>query len=103
AREEPSLEEQGITYAPRPKVSVYSEFTSSFESAVSNLQPAEPVAEPPATPSHPWDHLEAETAEPPEARSNRATFVLWLAPVLIAVVVVTILQNRGSKPKSAPP
>lgn len=99
-REEPSLEEQGITYAPRPRVSVYSEFTSSFESAVSNLQPTEPVADPPTAQSYAWDHLEVENAEPAQARSKRATFILWLAPVLVAVVVITILQNKDSKPKS---
>jgi hypothetical protein len=99
ASEEPSLEEQGVTYAPRSRVSVYSEFTSSFESAVNSMQPNEPVAEPPAAPSHAWGHVEVETIEPAPARSKRATFILWLAPVLIAVVVVTIFQNKSSKPK----
>jgi hypothetical protein len=34
AATEASLEEQGITYSPRPRLSVYSEFNSSFDSAV---------------------------------------------------------------------
>ncbi|NTW99797.1 MAG: hypothetical protein HGB35_07715, partial [Geobacteraceae bacterium] len=33
---EPSLEEQGLTYAPRQRLQVYSEFTSSFDQAVSS-------------------------------------------------------------------
>jgi len=96
---EPSLEEQGVTYAPRSRVSVYSEFTSSFDSAVSSIQPAEAPDSYTKEHSDSWDHEDIETVEPVQRRSNRTTFILWLAPILIAVVVVTLLQHSKSKNK----
>jgi hypothetical protein len=96
---EQSLVEQGITYAPRSRVKVYSEFTSSFDSAVGNmLEEPEPPVEPPRTVSA-WDLEHLETVEPSRKVSKRVTFLLWLAPVLIAVIVVTVLQQRKSTPK----
>jgi len=93
---EPSLEEQGVTYAPRPRLSVYSEFTSSFDSAVDSMQEPEPVTDSSPPPLHPWDHGDVETVEPGLTRSKRTTFLLWLAPVLVAVIAVTMLQHRKS-------
>lgn len=95
---EPSLEEQGITYSPRPRLSVYSEFTSSFDNAVSSMQPAEPVPGPQAGRHHDWDHGDTEIVESSSAGSKRTTFLLWLAPVLVAVIAVTMIQHRKSKP-----
>jgi CheY-like chemotaxis protein len=94
---DPSLEEQGVTYAPRPRVSVYSEFTNSFDSAVSDMQPAEPVVDSPTSHTHSWDHEEIETIDSEPRRSKRATFLFWFAPVLIAVIIITILQHRRSQ------
>jgi hypothetical protein len=96
---ESSLEEQGITYAaPRPKISVYSEFTNSFENAVNNMQEPEPaeadVAPPPAGPALEWTPEHFVISEPLQPRPKKTSFLLWLAPVLLAVVVVTILQNK---------
>ena len=96
---EPSLEEQGITYSPRSRVSVYSEFTNSFDSAVSSIQPVEGTDEETEEHSHSWNHEEIETIEPVQSRSKQATIILWLAPLLIAVVVITMLQHSSSKNK----
>lgn len=96
---EPSLEEQGITYSPRSRVSVYSEFTNSFDSAVSSIQPAKGADEETEEHSHSWNHEEIETIEPVQSRSKQATIILWLAPLLIAVVVITMLQHSSSKNK----
>lgn len=98
AEGEPSLEEQGLTYTPRQRVSVYSEFTSSFDSAVSTMQPAEPAGDTQAPPPHDWDYGQIETVEPGAARPKRITFLLWLAPVLVAVIIVTLLQHRRPRP-----
>ncbi|KAB0671312.1 hypothetical protein F6V30_01635 [Oryzomonas sagensis] len=98
---EPSLEDQGITYAPRSRVTVYSEFTSSFDSAVESMQEQEPPAEPVRQHFSGWDVEQLETIEPKKTLSKRSSFLLWLAPVLIAAVVVTVIQNRkpeGRKP-----
>lgn len=85
--DEPSLEEQGVVYGRRPQLSVYSEFTSSFDTAVSSM----PAAEEPLPSVDGWEHRQ-QPVEPGLPR--RGTFLLWLAPVLIAVLFVTWLQNR---------
>lgn len=103
---EPSLEEQGLTYAPRQRLKVYSEFNSSFDSAVSNTQEPETIEQ--ATPSqvHDWDAESIDTVETKPVRSKRGVFLLWLAPVVIAVVLITYLQQRSpstpNQPKPAP-
>lgn len=107
AAPETSLEEQGITYSARPRLSVYSEFNSSFDNAVT-MAP-EPAALEKAAPAleHSWNSELIDTIETKSTRSKRSTFLLWLAPVVVAVVVVTFLQkNRSvSKPVTviAPP
>ena len=95
---EPSLVDQGITYAPRSRVKVYSEFTSSFDSAVESMQEPEPPQEPARQPFTGWDagHLEIE---PEKKFSKRFSFLLWLAPILVAAVVVTVIQNRKVEQK----
>ncbi len=97
--EEPSLEDQGLTYSPRSRLSVYSEFNSSFDSAVGNiktttLDEAEPEQH------YDWSDETIETIEAPSERSKRGAFLLWLAPVVIAVIVVTILQHKRSTPSN---
>jgi hypothetical protein len=97
---EPSLVDQGITYAPRSRVKVYSEFTSSFDSAVESMQEPEPPQEPARHPFSGWDVEHLETIEPEKKLSKRFSFLLWTAPVLVAAVVVTMIQNR--KPEQKP-
>jgi len=96
---EPSLEEQGITYAPRQRLSVYSEFNSSFDDAVSSAPEPESIEQ--ATPAlaHDWNAETIDTVEPKPTRSKRGTFLLWLLPVVGAVVIVTYLQQKGPSAK----
>lgn len=107
---EPSLEEQGLTYSPRPRLTVYSEFTSSFDNAVSSAPAPEFLAAVAPTLQQDWKSEPAEPAAFSAPRSKRASFALWLAPVIIAVVVATFLQQRKTStpveqvtaPSSAP-
>ena len=102
AAAEPSLEDQGITYAPRQRLAVYSEFNTSFDSAVSTTP--EPIAldQAPSAVTREWNIGADDTIEaPPPPRSKRGTFLLWLAPVIIAVVVITYLQQQKSTPTQA--
>ena len=99
---EPSLEDQGITYAPRQRLAVYSEFNTSFDSAVSTTP--EPIAldQAPSAVTREWNIDVDDTIEaPPAPRSKRGTFLLWLAPVIIAVIVITYLQQQKSTPTQA--
>ncbi|QEM66951.1 hypothetical protein FO488_01430 [Geobacter sp. FeAm09] len=98
---EPSLEERGITYAPRSRVKVYSEFTSSFDSAVESMQEPEPPVEAARQHFSGWNVEQPETIEPERKLSRASSFLLWLAPVLIVAVVVTVIQNR--KPEEQKP
>lgn len=100
AHEEPSLVDLGITYAPRSRVKVYSEFTGSFNSAMENMQEPEPPQEAARHPFSGWDVEHLETIEPEKKLSKRFSFLLWVAPVLVAAVVVTVIQNR--KPEQKP-
>jgi len=102
ASPELSLEEQGITYAPRQRLSVYSEFTSSFDSAVSNTPEPETLEQASPAMTQEWNTESIETVETKPARSKRGSFLLWLAPVVIAVIVITYLQQKGPAPKPAP-
>lgn len=99
--EEPSLVEQGLTYAPRPRMSVYSEFNSSFDSAVTGMKPAATLDESVPEQHHDWDDDKIESIDSTDTRSKRATFLLWLAPVVIAVVAITMLQHKRSTPASS--
>jgi len=96
-----SLEDQGIIYAPRPQLSVYSEFTSSFDNAVDSLPPSETSASSSMTAGQVWsgEHQEVMDAGLKSNHSKPKTFLFWLVPVLIVAVVVTILQQSKSGPK----
>ena len=94
--DEPSLEEQGITYAPRQRLKVYSEFNSSFDHAVSSTPEPETLEQAYPTPTHDWDAESIDTVETKPIRSKRGSFLLWLAPVVIVVVVITLLQQQKS-------
>ena len=96
---EPSLEEQGITYAPRQRLSVYSEFTSSFDNAVSSTPEPETLEQATPTTAHEWDAEDIDTIEAKPVRSKRTMFLLWLAPVIIAVIALTYIQQQKAAPK----
>ncbi|MDD2899594.1 MAG: hypothetical protein PHI31_12890 [Desulfuromonadaceae bacterium] len=99
---EPTLEELGVTYSPRQRLKVYSEFNSSFDSAVSSTPDAEPLEQ--ATPvlPHDWHAGSIDTVESNPVRSKRGTFLLWLVPVVIVVVAVTYLQQQKTSEKPLP-
>lgn len=104
---EPSLEDQGITYAPRQRLTVYSEFNSSFDSAVSSTPEPETLDQATPAPVHDWDAETIDISDIEPVRSKRGVFLAWLAPVVIAVVAITFLQHRAAtKPEqtaAAPP
>jgi flagellar FliL protein len=97
-----SLEEQGITYAPRQRLKVYSEFNSSFDNAFNDAhEPAALEQLPPALP-HDWSAEQIDTLEAKSPRSKRGTFLLWLVPVVVAVVVITYFQQKPPPHKAEP-
>ena len=105
-RDEPSLTEQGLTYAPRPRLVVNSAFNSSFDQAVSSTPEPEPLPRPAATgsagsPPPLPPSLPLPLTSPPRT-SRRKTFLLWLVPVTAAVVIVTFLQHREQSPAAVP-
>lgn len=93
---ETSLEEQGVIYSPRAKLSVYSEFTSSFDDAVSSMPPKEPTSDQ----AH-WSglHDDAIDIEPAHSRPRWVTFLIWAVPLIAVVIAITMLQQYFSKPK----
>lgn len=99
---EPSSEEQGITYSPRPRFTVHSEFNSSFDNAVSSAPAPKFITEaaPALKQDRNTDNLDLSDFSSP--RSKSSAFILWLAPVIIAVVVATFLQQRNSPPMLEP-
>jgi hypothetical protein len=99
---EPTLEEQGITYAPRQRLTVYSEFNNSFDNAVSSTPEPETLEEATPTLVHDWRAEKVETADSKPLRSKKSNFLLWLVPVVIIVTVVTYVQTRTPAPKAEP-
>lgn len=97
----PSPEDREGVAAAGSRLSVYSEFSGSLESAVSQIRPAElPGNMPPVPPPLPDDRQgEAGGGGPLSSHSKRAAFLFWLVPLVILVVVVTLLQHRGSGTK----
>jgi hypothetical protein len=98
---ESSPVEQESAYADRPRLSVYSEFTSSLESAVSDVRPTGlprelPTEQPSLQDSRQDDAIGIETRPP---RPRYAGFLLWFVPLVVVVVAVTLLQHRGSRPQ----
>ena len=93
----PTLEEQGIVYSPRTAISVYSEFTNSFDNAVSSMPPNQPLSE-----LDNWKHEQQdfiEVADTPK-RPQIATFLIWAVPLLVVVIAFTFYQNKVSpKPR----
>ncbi len=97
-----SLEDQGLTYAPRQRLKITSEFSNSFDTAVGSTP--EPASLAQATPpvSQDWIDDNIETAETKPTRSKKGIFLLLLIPVIIIVVAITYFQqNSPSKPAPA--
>lgn len=100
---EPSAAEQGIAYPARPRLSVYSEFNSSFDSAVNTMEQPEKVTETLRQQEDSWQRFDSGKADPVKLESKR-NFLFWLAPVIIVVILVTLLQQKRTvpeKPKTA--
>ena len=95
---EASLEDQGLTYSPHRRLSVYSEFNSSFDSAVNRIEDPESLKESAPLSGHNWNTALSDNIETVSSRSKRSTFLLWLAPVVVTVVIVTFLQMNRSVP-----
>jgi len=96
-QQEPSAIEQGIAYPSRPRLSVYSEFNSSFDSAVNTMEPAEKVGEALQLKEQSWQDVETEEKTTSKFNTKR-NFLLWLAPVVIVVVLVTFFQQNRKAP-----
>ncbi len=98
---ESSMEEQGLTYAPRQRMKVSSEFGDSFDSAVSRTPEPASLDQTAPTMSRDWIN---ENIDPVEARptgSKKGTYLLWMIAVVIIVVGVTYYQHNPPA-KSAP-
>ena len=97
---EPSLEEQGVVYAPRQQISVYSEFTSSFDSAVGSMPDSSADENRVGEHAAAWEQSEPETvtAEAAGGRPKWQTYLFWALPVFMIVVVITLFQHRKAKP-----
>lgn len=96
---EPSLEEQGVVYAPRAPLSVYSEFTSRFDSAVSQVSTPEPESFPeePANEWHRQAFDEKIRLDTSRSRSKSTRYALWLAGLIVVAVAFTLYQHSGSR------
>ncbi|HBA72490.1 MAG: hypothetical protein A2X82_00590 [Geobacteraceae bacterium GWC2_55_20] len=97
-------DDQGISYPPRPRLTtVYSEFNSSFDAAVSSTPEPESLGQSASARDNNWlgGGLAPEQVAP--KRSKGLTFLLWLAPVALAVIVMTMLQHRESQQSSPTP
>jgi len=99
---EASMEEQGLTYAPRQRLTINSEFSNSFDTAVSSTPEPESLEQSPPTLTHGWNDESIDTVEAKPARSKRGMFLLWLIPVVIVVVVITYFQQKTPSKPAAP-
>lgn len=96
---EATLEDQGIIYSPRPRLSVYSEFNSSFDNAVKKTPEPESIEMASPALEYKWNNEKINAMETVLPGSKRSSFLLWLAPVVILVIVVTFLQKNRSVSK----
>jgi len=92
-----ALTEQNITYSPRPRMSVYSEFNNSFDNAVNSAPEPESFEQSSSAADDIWEPKPAKSIKTTPVRSKRLTFLYWLAPVVIAVIVMTLFQQRMSR------
>jgi len=94
--DEQHLENQGIIYSPHSRLKVYSEFASSFDNAVESMPEPEQQQKAPRRSLSEWDLEHLESIESDKKRPNRFSLLFWIAPVLVAALVVTLFQNRKS-------
>lgn len=101
--DENTTADNGISYPPRSRLSVYSEFNSSFDNAVTSTPEPESVGQSATAQHDSWLSENMDAYETAPQRSKRLTFLMWLAPVVIAVIVLTILQDRVSQKATSLP
>ncbi len=94
---ESTLEEQGITYSARQRITVQSEFNSSFDTAVNSAPEPTFMADSAPTPDKSWDNCSYAKNDLLAQRSKKLTFLLWLVPIIIVVTVATIFQHFSSQ------
>lgn len=98
---EPTPAEQGIAYPSRPQLSVYSEFNSSFDSAIETMESPAKVSETLHQQENLWRSQQNEPSTTVPQLNTKRNFLLWLAPVIVVVVVITVLQQKSTKPDIA--
>jgi len=102
--DENAPDDQGISYPPRPRLTtVYSEFNSSFDDAVSSTPEPESIGQSASARDNNWLDGGLAPEEVAPKRSKGLTFLLWLAPVMLAVIVMTLLQHREPQQSSPTP
>ena len=92
---EPSLEEQGVVYAPTPRKATPSEPTETFANPVHEIseEKPNPLLDRETSP-------ENVSSVSPQPRSKLSSFMIWLLPALLVVVAITLLQHYLANPKS---
>ena len=97
-----SMEDLGLTYAPRQRLQINSEFSNSFDTAVGSTPEPESLEQAAPALSHNWGNESDPSNEAKPTRSKKGVFLLWLIPVIIIVVAITYFQqNSPSKPAPA--
>lgn len=91
-----SLEDLGVTYAPRQRLKVYSEFNQSFESAVDEIQNVTSAEKPVSRARIPWESERADVTDLPDSTSSRRTTILLVIGFVALVVGVTAIQHYTS-------
>ncbi len=101
---EAPLEEQGITYGPRKRLQVYSEFNSSFDSAVSNTPEPEALEPDVPTSARDWGAIEPGEKDSGRSPSRTGTILIGLSVVamIIAAGVATYMQHQPAPEAKTP-
>ncbi|MDD2856171.1 MAG: hypothetical protein PHU01_11630, partial [Desulfuromonadaceae bacterium] len=100
---EASPEDEGITYPPRQRLKVYSDFNTSFDSAVSSTPEPEKLEQAAVPPSaQEWNVESIDTARAKPVRSKRVKRLFWLTLFVIAVAALTYFQQRMALNKIEP-
>ena len=99
---EPSLEGQADEHAVRPGISVYSEFTSTFDNVVNDIPETDVFEALPSEQVDTWKDARTGPDEtvPSPSRSKLTVFLSWFVPFVVVVVGITLWQYSGSQPKS---
>ena len=94
-----NVTDDGTHYPSRNRLSVYSEFNSSFDEAVSSTPEPEAVAQMVTAGNANNLSERVSISHPRKKRSKFYSFLLWLLPVVLIVVVVTYIQEKKMLPK----